>query len=680
MKLARSLVRISFVVVALFGTGQFAHAQSTSYTLYRIGLTDAEFTGSQGGQWSDLLGFENGIVAGTSRRGTDADSGGLFPLYMQVSTGDAAPAIGGNGAWLANAATGHTMRIGFWGPDFTDASGNQLTNLVDFHGGYAVGVSNAYNPSGTLGSIAWVASGTTGVTWRIGLTGAAFTNADGSQYSYARAVQDGYVLGMSFKAGNTGTATWVADATTGTTTRIGLYGPGYISDTGVEDSGSFGRIPHIDSGFVAGGAEMYSGGTDMGSAAWVANVATGMTTRIQFTGVGFTLADSAATSSVSALKGGYVGGVAVTPSSTNQVGWVAPTSTGRAVRVGLTGAAFGDSDGHHLDTVDWISNGYAAGTTSLISGSSGNGHATWVANASTGATIRIGYYDAFYTRTDGGQESAIDGFHDGYVAGHSVQYPGGMNGEGSAVWVAQATTATTQRIGLFGTAYTAPDGAQYSYITNFSGKYVAGTSNIVEGGGGQFAWVANAETGLTTPLGMTDAAHTYSGGGVVSNIVTVTSTGFVAGYSQLPNGGQTAWIFDANTSVFDPIEFSIRPSDGYAVSRIFSLLDNGVAVGEYELFDASGTDLGLRAFAWTLQDGAFDLSSIPSNLSAAGLAALSEAELGDPVLGAIAGYGTVTGSPNSQGAFLLMPTPEPGSAALLALGATLLVRRRHRVA
>jgi hypothetical protein len=379
------------------------------------------------------------------------------------------------------------------------------------------------------------------------------------------------------------------------------------------------------------------------------------------------------------LKSGYVGGIAVSPGSTNQVGWVAPASTGQAIRIGLTGAAFGDAGGYHLDSVDWISNGYAAGTTSLISGSSGNGHATWVANATTGATTRIGYYDTFYTRTDGGQESAIDGFQGGYVAGHSLQYLDGVNDGGAAVWVAQASTGNTQRIGLFGADYTSPDGAQYSHITKFSGKYMAGTSNIATAGGGQFAWVANAETGVTTPLGMTDAAHTYDDGGLVSDIITVTATGFVAGYSQLPNGGQTAWIFDANTSAFDPIEFSIRPSDGYAMSRIFNLFDCGLAVGEYELFDASGTDLGPRAFAWTLQDGAFDLSSIPSNLSAAGLTALTDAELADPTLGAIAGYGTVEGSPISQGAFLLVPTPEPGSTALLAVGIPLLARRRRRV-
>jgi hypothetical protein len=96
------------------------------------------------------------------------------------------------------------------------------------------------------------------------------------------------------------------------------------------------------------------------------------------------------------------------------------------------------------------------------------------------------------------------------------------------------------------------------------------------------AWLADAATGATLALGMTEAKHTRTDGTRSSAITALTATGYVADYSQRYNGnsfvGQTAWIYDALSATFDPIVFSIRPADGFAQTNITQLFDTGLAI------------------------------------------------------------------------------------------------------
>ncbi len=702
MKLAGPFLRLTLAGLLAAALSRFAAAQSPEFELRRFGLTDGLFTNSTGAQTSFASSVENGFIAGhslmslttTSGGGSGgSDSGGGIIIggggIIIGGGGPISTTVFGQAEWLGNIATGVTTRIGLTSSEFTRPDGIQDGSTIGFHSGIAAGQSNRYDGTSGMGHASWIANASTGVTTRIGLFSADYTDPSGFQESVVQYVRGGYGAGNSINYSANGWATWVANGATGATTRIGFYDAGYTAANGYQVS----TVEGLDATGVIGHSQRFDGENSIGTAAWVANPLTGVTTRLGFTGAGYTQADGTQTSRVQYINGGYVMGWSGATDGVNSLGstqWVAPVSTGVAAKLGLEGAQFTSSEGVQISYADLLQDGYVGGQTYLYGGAATpTGHAAWVADAATGQSRRVGFFDtAPYIRADGFQESFTSKLNGTYIAGVSYRYSGSTQ-IGGAAWVATNTTGETRRIGLFDATYTATNGAQASGISDLKGHWVAGVSTRYNGNTpiGPTTWLADAATGDTLPLGLTDADHTGLNDARSSSITALTATGFVAGSSQrYASGagnynGNTSWIYDANTGIFDPIIFSIRPTDGFASSSITQLFDSGLAFGQYELYDASGNDLGARAFFWTPEDGAVDLASaVPGDLSAAGWTALNAALLGDPALGAIVGYANVPDNASTQAVYAAVPAPEPGSAALLLLGAAGLgaCRRRSR--
>lgn len=645
-------------------------APGTAAPIIRLGLYDTPYTDSTGKQFS----FPNG-VDGNIANGISLKFAGTTNL--------------GVAAWVANATSGVTTRIGFFDSAYTQMggtqSGYQESRVGSFDDGRVAGYSRKWNGMTYLGQAAWVADAITGVTTRVGLLGPEFTYANGLQYSQIYGLQNGYAHGKSDRVGDTdsfGGAAWVANVATGVTTRVGFFDVGYTQNFNNHQE-TF--VTGFQGRYAAGTSRKYNGGRDQGRAAWVADAETGVTTRVGFFGSGFTQIGGDD-------PGRQFGGVLLDPTgyaagtsakfdgqySNGSAAWVTNVTGGPTIRLGFFGSEYTGTQDYQISNVSAIQGGYVAGTSQKYNGTT-IGQVAWVANAATAVTTRVGLVGAEFTATGGSQNgyqsSEVTDIRDGYAAGSSRKFSGATD-VGSAPWVADAGSGVTRPIGLMGageTIFDRIDLLKNGYVTGDSGRS-NGTTQL-----GVAAWIANAATGVTTRVGLFDSGYTQSGGSEngyqysgVQGIEGHYAYGYSEKFSGTADNGITAWIYDLDDAVLSPITLSQRASDGYSNSFISRLYDNGLALGSYTLFDGAGTDLGDRAFIWTPADGAFDLGSlIPGGLSAAGWALLSNARFADTVTGTIFGYGSLIGG-NPDSLVIYAAVPEPGSVTLLFLGVALL--------
>lgn len=650
----------------------------------RVGLyTGAEFTSATGRQVSTLLyNVAGGYAAGASVRynGTASELG--------------------QAAWVADAHSGATTRIGLYsGAEFTRSTdGTQLSSVTAIsEGGHVIGDSYRYDGAASTGRATWVADAATGATTRLGLyLGAEFTSsADGSQTSHATTINSrGDVVGYSSRyQGSTaaGEAAWVANAATGSTARIGLYNePGFTSSSGVQIS----EVTRLtESGHVFGTSVPYAAGSAAGQAVWVADAATGATTRIGLYGSpdyvdpdsGYQRSNFAGTTA-----SGYAAGESNTFDSLDHVGWgawVADASTGITTRIGLyTGSEFTNTfGGLPLSAVAALTeSGYVIGYSIRTSG-----QAAWVASAATGATTRVGLYGgAEFTSTSYGTQSSTASkvTESGYVIGTSTRYNGSEEA-GQATWLANAATGTTTRIGLYDDPqFTyAPTNIQSSTVTNVmeSGYAVGYSLRYGEYSMGSAQWVAQASTGITTRVGIFDVRHTREDGYQYGVISTLTEEGYIGGYSTQYNGmaeaGRTAWLFDLGSATQITLELSVNSVTQESFSNISGITADGLVYGNYVQYDA-GTSVGLRAFIWRKDLGAILLNEALSlAIAENGWDYLTSAVYSDGEY--ILGLGQVTGLPTASSALYVASVPEPASISLLAavLGgaAVFFMRRRY---
>jgi MYXO-CTERM domain-containing protein len=703
-----------------------ATAKGQSYNIVRLGLFSAAFTDSSGRQnsgfeYATSNGYEGGYsnlyngltdlglavwltnAAGvTTRVGLFSagyiQTGGyqLSTLYFLNTSGYAAGVSEsysgtvdtGQAVWSANAATGATTRIGFSGTGYTQTGGYQYSSLqVLTTSGYAGGGSERFSGANDIGTAAWIANVSTGVITRVGLTVTApYTASDGTQTSTLQILTEGgYAGGFSDRYSGTnwnGAAAWVANASTGATTRVGFSGTGYVQTGGYQYS----NLQFLnESGYAGGVSQQFNGATDTGVAAWVANVSTGATTRVGFSSTAYTDSNGYQSSTIQFLTGSYAGGISEKYSGTTDLGsaaWVANASTGATTRIGFFDSAYTQTSGYQSSTLQALTaSGYVGGVSERFSGANDLGTAVWVASASTAATTRIGFSSGAYTDGNGYQSSALNFLTaSGYAGGVSERFSGSVD-QGPAVWLANASTGTTTRVGFSSAAYTATDGTQTSTLEKLTESgYAGGTSQTYSGPTvvADIAWVAGAISGATTRVGSSGTAYTRNDGYQYSAVQFLTESGYAAGTSNRYTGanqvGSTAWIYDTSHDAFTPLVFSIRASDGYASSDITQLSESGLAIGQYELFNGTGTDLGARAFAWTPGQGAFDLGSVVNGgLSATGWAALNSSDFAN-ALEQIIGDGQRLSNGGSA-VFLLVPEP---SAALLGLLGLLSIGLRRR--
>jgi hypothetical protein len=222
--------------------------------------------------------------------------------------------------------------------------------------------------------------------------------------------------------------------------------------------------------------------------------------------------------------------------------------------------------------------------------------------------------------------------------------------------------------------------------------------------GGSDAWFFDGST--TRLIGLNGAGYSYVDGtamtsGLSNNALMMNASGQTIGSSLRYDAsgtslGKDGWFYNPITDSTTLLRFSTNTATGYSFTDPVLVTDNGFVLGDYDVFDGAN-EIGNRAFIWSAATGVTLLAALTGDqLSAQDWAFL--ASVYDPsVPGAngvradgspefIVGNGLLNGQssspggeflPPSQSVFLLSPTPEPASIALLAVGALGLIARRR---
>jgi hypothetical protein len=566
-----------------FGSAAWVANASNAVTT-RVGLFDAQHTGGVF-QFSEATSItSDGVSAGYSRR------------YGATALDDL-----GQSAWLAKPAAGVpvTQRVGFTNAGFTGTNGYQFSSISHTaESGEVAGFSWRY-AAGTgdfLGQHSWVSRWSTnpGATVAVGFYDAEHTGTNGYQASEAQFINfAGQSAGYSerFNAGTAaGKTAWVASAGGATTQRVGFIGAEYTATNGARVSDV---VAITDSGLVAGHSERYVGATP-GQAAWVATISNAATVRVGLTGGEFQSASGREVSFVRALaeSGVVIGGSQRFTGETDQgnAAWIAqaPGGTYSTARIGLTDAEHTSSSGYQQSVADQMNaSGRAIGYSLRYSGGSPAGQSAWVASPA-GATTRVGLTGTNFTGATGFQYSSADYVTGGgLVLGYSERYNGGNVLLGSATWLTK-TNGVTSEIGLTGPAYTRNDGyAQSTILLVTESGYVAGSAERYNGGAlqlGVSGWIYQPLLEQTTELVFSTALS----GQAFTQIQLMTETGLAAGFYTLYSGntdmGSRAFVWLPEVGGFD-LGAYIGPAQ-------FSLL-SGVSAGNITNYIAgTGVPLG----------------------------------------------------------------------------------------
>lgn len=346
------------------------------------------------------------------------------------------------------------------------------------------------------------------------------------------------------------------------------------------------------------------------------------------------------------------------------------------VNIGLTSVVYTRYDGYRNSYANYLNEaGQVAGTASRYNGGGTHrGYSTWLYNGTS--TVDLSLTGTEHIRDDGYRSSSVSHLNEaGQVAGYARRYNGVRADLGRSAWLYNGTG--TVDLSLTGTEYTRNDGYRASYVDHLSeAGQAAGYAERYNGAGtdlGRSAWLYNGTS--TIDISLTGTVHTRNNGYRYSRIDQLNEAGQAVGAAYRYNGdvtqlGQTAFFYDATIDKVYGMDFSVRSTDGYALSSFSFLGDDGLGLGAYSLFDSSGVSLGSRAFSFTVEDGFLDLGGLVADLSGEGWLYLASAYRANGA-GHIIGSGLLDDMTSSSMAYLLAPQAVPVPAAVWLFGSGL---------
>lgn len=384
---------------------------------FRVGLTDAEHTGGGGYQAS------SGVELTSSGRllGHSTQYDGLED---------------GQSVWVANTG-GTTTRLGYMDAEHTATGGHRRSVGSDINeAGWVAGFSDRFNGSTAIGATAWLANAASGTTVRVGLVDAEHTGALNLRTSSIQQLtESGYAAGSSLRSPNQGGgfSSWIAH-TSGSTVRVGFFDAEHTRGDGWRESTIFFIN---ESGLTTGISERTTSLGYGGPSAWVANAA-GQTRRIGFIDQEHTRSDGFIYSQPRDMsQSGWILGTSTRYDDGIQIGesaWLA-NAAGTTTKIGLTDAEHTDLDGLRVSVGgDLKESGWASGYSLRYNGGSLAGRSAWVASAASG-TIRVGLRDARHTSADGEQSSQVLGLTESGIAWGESERFDGTSDLGVTAWI-----------------------------------------------------------------------------------------------------------------------------------------------------------------------------------------------------------------------------------------------------
>lgn len=542
----------------------------------QISLNGGPYRGSNGYQNSPFFPLQraSGYVVGSTDR------------IVNVNTRN------GESAWVWD---GNAVHIpGFSGPGYTTSTNYHVTTINgQSSNGYLVGASSRFTPADVgNGRSAWFWNG---ATTEIGLMDPEYVGSAGFRNNSALWVVDsGLVVGtvqrVTGVSSSNGQDVWVWNA--GTTTRIGLVDPVNTGSGGYRSTEPMG----INSaGYITGSTKRITGvNTSNGYDAWV--WFNGTTTRIGLVGPGYTASNGYQWSrpvQVALTEAGQIKGhstrVLESGQTNGQDAWI--WKNGVLSQVGLTGGVYEGSAGFRTSQVLRQNEaGHAVGVSLIVADlTTITGEHLWFWNGAT--SVRIGLSGADYIGSEGQESTSLHNLYEnGQVVGTSTRYLGGSVRKGVNVWAWNGTE--TVLIGLVGPEQTRSDGYQLTEFpalgTNVNGVVVghAIRYGATEDENGQDVWYFDPATGTT---------HDVLAG-VAGRVRTADGFAFSEG-GHLTEGGVlvgTYRFFAGGVGDGEERAFAYRPDLGF--THLDALAVNGVGAYGWEALQRGSLAAGFDAF------------------------------------------------------------------------------------